>query len=321
MRQGVTRRSVYLCAGLIFAASACSSSTPARPAHHNPVFSRDFPDPMVLRVSQHDYYAYATATEWQRGYFPILHSSDLIHWHYVGDVFPLTRRPGLAGDLWAPDVIRRRQTYYVYFVTTNTVGIHCIDVATGPSPTGPFRERGFLACTVPFGAGLIDPAPLITPTAAVYLYVSVDTPHKLAVIRLKPDLLHEATRGRPVLGMSQVWEGRVTVEGPFPLLYRGRYFLFYSGNSFDGPDYAVGYGVGTAPTGPFRKCACNPILHREQGIAGPGGESVVRGPDNRLWIVYHAWSHGVGYEHGGARTLWVDHLQWNGRQFSVSPTL
>jgi beta-xylosidase len=275
---------------------------------------------MVLRVSQSSYYAYGTTTQWQQGYFPILHSRDLIHWRYVGDVFPLDHPPAFAGDLWAPDVLRRGSMYYVYFVTTNTASAHCIDVATAPTPTGPFRERGLLACADRSGVGLIDPAPLVAPNGAVYLYASTDTPHRLTVMRLAPNLLHPASKGTTVLEMSQPWEGKVTVEGPYPLRFGGRYYLFYSGNSFDGPDYAVGYATAPSPIGPFRKCTCNPILHRQKGIPGPGGQSIVLGPDNRLWIVYHAWSHGVGYEYGGARTLWVDHLNWNGRMFSVTPT-
>jgi beta-xylosidase len=299
---------------LLLSGSAIPGS--ARLSYHNPVFARDFPDPMVLRAGPHSYYAYATATGWEAGYFPILHSADLIHWRYVGDIFPLTRPPSDAGDTWAPDVIMYHGTYYAFF----TAGSHCIDVATARSPTGPFHERGRIDCDDSVGAGLIDPAPLVAPNGTVYLYAAVDSPHHLTVIPLKPNLLHEQRRGLPLFGVTQRWEGNQTVEGPFPLYFHGRYYLFYSGNSWEGPDYAVGYAVSSSPTGPFRKCSCNPILHRQRGVTGPGGESIVRGPDGKLWIVYHAWTHGAGYQFGGVRSLWVDHLTWTGHQFIVHPT-
>jgi beta-xylosidase len=79
--------------------------------YRNPVFTRDFPDPMVLKVGR-DYYAYGTTTAWEPldHEFPILHSRDLVHWRYVGDA--MTTTPAWStGDWWAPDVIARTGTY------------------------------------------------------------------------------------------------------------------------------------------------------------------------------------------------------------------
>src|SRR5437588_1258455 len=80
----------------------------------NPVFSRNFPDPMVLRINAHNYYAYGTSAPWQKGLFPILHSTDLIHWKPAGAIFKQGPRWS-QGDFWAPDVVKHGKTYYAYY--------------------------------------------------------------------------------------------------------------------------------------------------------------------------------------------------------------
>ena len=47
---------------------------------------------------------------------------------------------------------------------------------------------------------------------------------------------------------DQRWEGKV-VEAPFMWKHAGRYYLFYSGNSYQSPEYAVGYAVADHITG------------------------------------------------------------------------
>jgi hypothetical protein len=47
---------------------------------------------------------------------------------------------------------------------------------------------------------------------------------------------------------DQPWEGPV-VEAPFMWKHAGRYYLFYSGNGYKSPEYAVGYAVADHITG------------------------------------------------------------------------
>jgi arabinan endo-1,5-alpha-L-arabinosidase len=54
---------------------------------------------------------------------PMLVSSDLVHWRYVGDALPTP--PSWAADgagLWAPDLVysRAHDRYYLTFVVTDT---------------------------------------------------------------------------------------------------------------------------------------------------------------------------------------------------------
>lgn len=287
----------------------------------NPVFSQDFPDPMVYRAGRHSYYAYGTTTQWERGYYPILHSSDLIHWKYVSDMF--RRPPKFAqNDLWAPDVIKHGKTYYGYLTVLSTNG-HCIGVSTASKPTGPFKAKRLIGCGDASGYGYIDPDLFIDKDGKAYLYVSVDNPqHNISVIPMKSDLTHAAGPRQELFGLSQAWEHGTnfsTTEGPFMLRAHNRYFLFYSGNDWNG-NYAMGYATATSPTGPFTKCSCNPILKGDAKVHGPGGGSVVKGPDGRLWMVYHAWPGAEGYGSGGVRNMRIDPLTWNGTEWSVKVT-
>src|SRR5436305_1607409 len=72
---------------LALVATGGATGQAASTTYYNPVFSRNFPDPMVLRINAHNYYAYGTTVPWQGGLFPILHSSDLVHWKPAGSIF------------------------------------------------------------------------------------------------------------------------------------------------------------------------------------------------------------------------------------------
>ncbi|GAC1432463.1 MAG: glycoside hydrolase family 43 protein [Chloroflexota bacterium] len=301
-------------------ASAPPLGHPGKPGvaqrYRNPVFAQDFPDPGVLKVGA-DYYAYSTDTGWATSgtHFPILRSRDLVHWTYVGDVFGDHPPAWAYKDYWAPSPLAYRGTYYVYYTAraTDTDRL-CVGVATASRPTGPFMPRTIFGCGPSDGQGWIDPAPLVDDGGHAYLYFKVDNPyHIISVLRLRPDLLHAAGPPTTLFTLSQGWEygSYSTVEAPFPLK-RGRlYYLFYSGNNWTS-DYAMGYATATSPLGPFHKSAHNPILQGTSGAIGPGGGSVVVGPHGGLWMIYHAWTGGPGYDQGGQRTLRIDPLVWHG---------
>lgn len=69
----------------------------------------------------------------------------------------------------------------------------------------------------------------------------------------------------------------------------GKYYLLYAVNSFNTPEYSMGYAVGDAPLGPFVRAKNNPILHARPDFAkhlkerstwiGPGGGSFLKRAD------------------------------------------
>ncbi len=295
---------------LLLAPSSAATSAGGAVTYRNPVFRIDYPDPFVLRAGG-AYYAYGTTTGWEglNKLFPVLRSTDLAHWRYVADA--LTSTPGWAvGDRWAPDVITRNGTYYLFYAGKSlSQNVHCIGVATARNPTGPFKDHGSLACGDQRGQGYIDPDPFIDMDGKAYLYLSVDDPyHNISVLPLTSDLLHAAGPRRELFTLSQSWEhgpSFSTVEGPYMVRHAGVYYLFYSGNDWQ-HDYAMGYATAKSPLGPFTKYARNPILHGTNAVIGPGGGSLFQDRHGAWWLAYHAWEGGPGYDSGGVRNLRID---------------
>lgn len=292
----------------------------------NPVFNQDFPDPMVLKVG-HDYYAYGTTSlDWEplAHEFPILHSTDLVHWRYVADAFTTLPQPVWGyDDWWAPSVLAYHGIYYLYYGGKDLQGQrHCIAVATARRPTGPFRHRAVISCGDSSSSGYIDPAPFMDRDGRAYLYFSVDTPHhSISVLPLRHDLLGASGPRVELFGVTQRWETGPffsTVEGPWLIKHGRLYYLFYSGNDIV-RDYGMGYATATSPLGPFHKSSRNPILRGTADVHGPGGGSVFTGPHGGLWLAYHAWTGGPGYGPGlgGRRTLRIDRLIWQGISVTV----
>ena len=314
-----------------------AAAPPPAGTYTNPVFG-SFPDPMAMRTGV-DYYAYATG-----GNFPILHSTDLVNWSSAGTAFTAATFPSWSsGNPWAPSVLAvitqdgrcgslglapGSVCFILYYTGLNNAlptASNCIGVAVSGRPDGGFVDQGILdngtttargrvGCGDAAGYSNIDPAPFVDADGRAYLYF--ETGHNasgaaavLSAIRLAPDLVHAVGPRVELFAGTQAWEQRGSVkivEGPWMHRRNGGYYLFYSGGDWQG-DYAMGYGVGSAPLGPFTKSSANPILRGTPAVIGPGGGSVITGPaTGGDQMIYHARA-----AQGGPRTLRVDRLVWN----------
>jgi GH43 family beta-xylosidase len=68
------------------------------------------------------------------------------------------------------------------------------------------------------------------------------------------------------------------------------YYLTYSANNWETPQYGVGYATAAGPLGPFRKSPTNPILSQNAqiGMYSTGHGSFASSPDGRqLYYVHH----------------------------------
>jgi Glycosyl hydrolases family 43 len=68
------------------------------------------------------------------------------------------------------------------------------------------------------------------------------------------------------------------------------YYLTYSANNWETPQYGVGYAVADNPLGPFRKSPTNPILSQNAaiGMYSTGHGSIALSPDgHELYYVHH----------------------------------
>jgi hypothetical protein len=151
-------------------------------------------DPFVLDngASHSDFWAFVTGS-----LFPMLHSTDLVHWARAGQA--LSARPSWvvqSGDWhpWGPSVVQipgpcpgtGSSTCNVMYYTGLSAAwrVNCVAVATSTSPGGPYVDQGPLSdgtldasgrpmgCGDSEGYGLIDPSPFRDPSGQAYLYVS-----------------------------------------------------------------------------------------------------------------------------------------------------
>ncbi len=280
------------------------------------VYEGDFPDPYVL-VAGDRYFVYGTQTGDIN--VQVMESPDLDKWEHRGDALPELPSWAARGNTWSPAVLRRGDTYVLYYaVRYEAAGRQCISVATASDPAGPFLDGS----SEPFifqedRAGSIDPSPFVDADGTAYLLWksddnAVDRVTSLWGAPLRPDGL--ALDGQPVelLCCDADWE-QPLVEAPcLARVGDASYVLFYSGNWWESDGYAIGYATGPAPLGPFRKeTGSGSWLASAPGMAGPGGAEVFTDAEEQWRIAFHAWTppH-VGYEQGGARSLWIGRLDF-----------
>ena len=81
--------------------------------HSVPLLTGDYPDPTILRDGN-DYYMTHSPFVYMPG-FLIWHSTDLLHWQPIGRALPET-----GGDLWAADLVKHCEKYYIYYPANGT---------------------------------------------------------------------------------------------------------------------------------------------------------------------------------------------------------
>ncbi len=257
---------------LVASAQRADDDAPAD-TYTNPVLTDRLADPSVIR-HENRYYLYGTGqVDGDNGY-RVYTSTDLVRWKRGPVVF----RPG-ERHVWAPDVWRDPSTgrFYLYYTASTTVG-----VASADGPLGPFTGKRTLV------EKAIDAHLFRDDDGRLYLYYV-----KFPGFRITVRPMASPTRfgGEPavLLEPTSDWEvrnGRVT-EGPWMIKRDDTYYLLYSGSGANTPDYAVGYATARSPRGPFTRAPHNPILHRSEGVYGPGHGCALRDAAGAWWFVYH----------------------------------
>ena len=190
---------------------------PDTPVHWQPLLTENvspkilagYGDPAVLKTDD-GYYLLATSNDAPDA-FPILHSSDLIHWEHKAFVFPEGHQPSWTAtgqkvaDFWAPEMAQVGDEYWVAYTARQKSKALAIGLARGPTPTGPFTDNGEPLVTgktinttgVPHGAlsgGVIDSHIFIDDDGSRYLFWKDDSngiwPRPLAMLlRERPELI------------------------------------------------------------------------------------------------------------------------------------
>lgn len=154
-------------------------------------------------------------------------------------------------------------------------------------------------------------------------------------IEMLPDF--SGVVGEPVLllcpptSMSDIqaeWESRSVTnreinrrwtEGSFMLKHDGLYYILYSGNHYQGENYAVGYATSDSPLGPFEKSDSNPVIQKNGEVTGTGHCMALTLKNGAMVCVYHGRTEATGMK----RVVFMDrmHFEQDGHLVVDGPTL
>ncbi len=297
---------------------------------YNPVFEPVLADPsVVFDSSDNTFYAYGTEDDWDDGkggrYIPILRSTTLTDWEYVGNAF--SRKPSWKSDggLWAPDINKIDGKYLMYYAYSTWGDENPgIGLAISDRPEGPFTDQGKLfdskEIEVP---NSIDPF-LYRDGSKKYLFwgsYSNDAHQGTYLIELTDD-------GRKI---KKGAEKIKIAAGDFEavMMYkRDNYYYFFGskGSCCEGAESTYHVLVARSENlfGPYVDKEGQEIVERGNGTLilegnnkykGPGHVSnIVKDKNGTEWIFYHA----IDSQHGklsngtSRRMLMLDKINWEG---------
>jgi beta-xylosidase len=249
----------------------------------------------VIRVGN-EYWATATSSEWAP-HFPLLKSSDLLHWEQVGHIFPAPPawiEDGVKSDarFWAPELVADKGRFFAVYTAQKKNGPLCVAVATAAHVSGPYTDHGPLVCQE---LGSIDGALIRDENGKLFLVWkedgnSRDLPTPLWAQPLSEDGTQLIGEKKAILVNDVPWEGQL-IEGPHLIKRNGWIYVFYSGAGCCGK--ACNYGVGVARSKKllegWEKNPLNPIVTSNEAFKCPGHGTVVTGPQDQDYFLYHAY--------------------------------
>ena len=262
----------------------------------NPVLAGDHPDPSVLKDGE-DYYMTFSSFDAYPG-LVIWHSRDLVNWQPIG--------PALfknVGSVWAPDLVKHRGRYYIYFPGIGPYRSNY--VVWADSIRGPWSDPIDLKNT------RIDPGHAVGPDGTRYLFLSAGF-----LARLSDDGLSI------VGGEKKVYDGwkypddwvveGFAQEGP-KILKRGEYYhmvLAEGGTAGPPTGHMIVSARSKSVEGPWENSPYNPIVRTRSASErwwSKGHGTLVEGRDGKWYMVYHAYEN--GFYTLGRQTL-LEPIEW-----------
>jgi xylan 1,4-beta-xylosidase len=259
----------------------------------NPIFAGDYPDPSILREGS-DYYIVHSSFEYYPGLL-IWHSKDLINWTPVTNALHK-----YVGSVWAPDLVKYKNKYYIYFPANNTNY-----VVTADSIHGPWSDP------VDLKIGNIDPGHITDAQGKRYLYFSSG-----GYVPLSDDGLSVTGEFKHVYSgwpIPREWTIECfCMEGP-KLVKRGNYYYLTvaeGGTAGPATSHMVISARSKSPLGPWENSPYNPIVRTKESSEkwwSKGHSTIFEDAAGNWWMVFH------GYENGhynmGRQTL-LQPIEW-----------
>ena len=252
------------------------------------------PNPFVL-PEDGTFHLYSSQIGWFDPNVEYRSSGTITAWPAgAEDALPHVPAWAVGGFTWAPDVRPIGDRYVMYMTTRQPEPeMQCIGAAVADRPEGPFEALDHQIVCQTERLGSIDPRSFVDENGALWLHWKSDdnadiegtTTSSIYAQPLAPDGLSLVGEPVRILEVDQPWEGRI-VEAPDMVLIEDQHWLFYSGNWFNQPAYAIGAARCDGPAGPCHKPFPVPLLASNDQGAGPGEQSLFVDDEGRLWMVY-----------------------------------
>lgn len=279
----------FLLAGLI-CLSSCSPKTAKEEKRmlelRNPIIPGYFADPSLVQYDG-KFYMYVTADPWGVDFLSCWVSDDFQNWTFHTLNWPTkaacTTPMSETNKVWAPSVIQKGDTFYMYVSVGSEVWC-----GKAKHPLGPWENMLGDKPMIPGDPTkyyhVIDAEAFIDDDGKTYLYWGSGwnwTNGHCFAAELDDDM--SSFREEPI----EVTPTRY-FEAPLMLKHNGKYYLTYSEGKTIDETYEVRYAVGDQPLGPFKEAANSPILKVSDSLQvyGPGHHTVFSyGGEN--YILYH----------------------------------
>lgn len=253
----------------------------------------DYADPTILRDGK-DYYMTHSPFYYAPG-FLIWHSQDLINWE------PICRAvPEYKGSGFAPDLVRYRNKFYIYYPAAGTNWVVWSENIKGPwSKPIDLKVAG------------IDPGHIVDDQGNRFLFLNEGI-----VVRLAEDGLSTVGEKKKVYDGWAYPKSWITecmcLESP-KLNYRNGYYYMTSaegGTAGPATSHMVVSARSKSIMGPWENSPYNPVIHTYSATDNwwsKGHGTLIDDVNGNWWIVYHAYAN--GYHTLGRQTL-VEPIEW-----------
>lgn len=264
----------------------------AQNTYLNPILGGDYPDPTIMREGN-DYYMTHSAFDYQPG-LTVFHSTDLVHWEPISYALKV-----YLGSVWAPDISKYKNKYYIYFTVATLYGRKNY-VTYASSPYGPWSDP------IDLKIGNIDPCHVVGEDGTRWLFMSGGKRVKLSNDGLS--IIHgteEVVYSGWAYPKEWVTEG-FALEGP-KLKKIGTYYYYLSaegGTAGPPTSHMVVVARSKSINGPWINSPYNPLIHtwsKAEKWWSKGHGSLIDTPDGRWYVVYHAYE--KEYTNLGRQTL------------------
>ncbi len=257
----------------------------------------DYPDPTIMRDGE-DYYMTHSSFYYMPG-FLIWHSRNLVDWEPVARVVP-----EYSGSAMAPDLVKYKGRFYLYYPAAGTNWVVWADDIRGP-----------WSKPMDLKVGGIDPGHIVGEDGKRYLFLS-DGNSAMPMVQLSDDGLSVASVKKPVYSgweFPKSWDTEgLWLESP-KLTKRGGYFYLTTaegGTAGPATSHMVVSARSKSIAGPWENSPYNPIVHTysaNENWWSKGHGTLVDDVNGNWWIVYHAYM--KDYYTLGRSTL-IEPVEW-----------